>query len=114
MPARYVQVHCSTRDAADLSVGNPLTYHDARSHILGRNRFYHQEGLFGAIVNRFRYLVSRSFRRPQEFELGLVIIFCFSHVLTQEYFARKRVDNAAIDRSAGNVEPPDADMATAA
>lgn len=93
-PSKYQRVNFVNRERADLSVGNVLTYHDARSQVLGRLRFYHQEGLFGAIVRRFKYLVARDFRDPDEFELGLLIIFCFAHVLTHEFFRRKREGSA--------------------
>jgi hypothetical protein len=90
-PRRFVRCGPGEEDQADWSFGNPLTFNDPESKAFGRARFGHGEGFHGHLLNRFGLLKHKAwYRRREEAQLDLLMVFCSMHALALEQRRRSR------------------------
>jgi hypothetical protein len=95
-PLRFTRCHPSEpAGKRDWQLGNPLTFNSREGNEYGQQRFYYNEGFYGALSSRFQLNKGkRWFRRRDQARIDTAIIFSVMHAVAIEQRRRLRAAQA--------------------
>lgn len=90
-PDGFARIHPAETNEADWSFGNPFTFHDELAAVYGRKRFGHNEGMHGALQQRFGLLSEkRPYKRAAQARIEVAMVFSIVHVLAMSTISPDR------------------------